>query len=34
VHPTNRPADVFGRELTVHWTAEEAPYLELPVIPS
>lgn len=29
----NRPADVFGQPVTLHWSSEHQPYLLLPVIP-
>jgi predicted acyl esterase len=34
VDPANRPAELFGGELTLHWTDGEAPYVVLPVLPS
>jgi hypothetical protein len=33
-HPADRPPDIFGATVTLHFTADNAPYLLLPVIPS
>lgn len=32
-HPADRPKDIFGAEVTLHFDAQRAPYLLLPVIP-
>ena len=32
-HSADRPADVFGAPVTLHFSATQAPYLLLPVIP-
>jgi len=33
-HPGDRPADIFGATVTLHFSADNAPYLLLPVIPA